>query len=323
MSRRQVAPTDGVDGVVSVLGWSVLVGLVGMLWIAQAKPSQSQAQGQGQVPAAILAEQPQVLTTPLVSDTPRILKFDLSLNGPDDLQVRQGDFVNAGQVIADRSRQRQRLISQRDRAKLSLQKIESRQVIEPAPPAPVPPIRALPPLSFQSEEATITKVQADIDLQTRKLDLLQTLPPDQVPPAMREHEDRRLEKLYAELKLAQGALRKAQDGRQYQEYEHSLAMARRAEQENQQKLAYEDQRQRVEQQRRDREFQIAQLEANVKNLDREIAELSTVTSPYAGTIRRVKWLGQSDNKLKVEITLAVGAPPGAGNLPGLDFSGSQ
>ncbi|PSN19594.1 hypothetical protein C7271_06545 [filamentous cyanobacterium CCP5] len=85
-------------------------------------------------------------------------------------------------------------------------------------------------------------------------------------------------------------------------------MAQRAEEENQQRLSYGEQLQQAEQRSRDREFQIAQLEANVQNLDTQLSELSTVTSPYAGTIRRIKWLGQSDNRLQVEITLAVGGP---------------
>ncbi|MEY2976650.1 MAG: hypothetical protein RLZZ435_788, partial [Cyanobacteriota bacterium] len=30
-----------------------------------------------------------------------------------------------------------------------------------------------------------------------------------------------------------------------------------------------------------------------------------VTAPYPGTVRRIKWLGQTNNSLEVEVTLAV------------------
>jgi multidrug efflux pump subunit AcrA (membrane-fusion protein) len=98
----------------------------------------------------------------------------------------------------------------------------------------------------------------------------------------------------------------------YREYEYSLALAQRQEQENQQRLAYAEQLQRVEEQQRDRELQIAQLEAQLQDIHQQLAELSTVRSPYRGTIRRVKWLGQSDTRLTVEITLAIGSSPDGG-----------
>jgi chromosome segregation ATPase len=164
---------------------------------------------------------------------------------------------------------------------------------------------------------TIAKVQSDIDLQLRKLDLLATMSPNEVPPAMREHEERVLEALYRDLEAAQAAMKESQEKRAYQEYEYSLSLVQRVEQENQQRLSYNEQLQRVEQQRREREFQIAQLETQLQDINSQLAELSTVRSPYSGTIRRVKWLGQSDNRLTVEITLAVGSSPADGQqLPG-------
>lgn len=306
VGERQEDPTPTI---VSLIGASLLVGLVGMLWLAQAKPSTGQSAAPAPTPATVTAPTPQVLTAPTVSDTPSVLKFTLTLSSPDDLKVRQGDFVNQDQVLADRTRQRQQLTSQQEKTQRSLQRIEAQPVITPPPPAPVPPVRSLPTVSFAQEESAITAIGKDIELQQRKLDLLQTLPPDQVPPAMREHEDRILEGLYSDLEAAQATLQQAQEGRKYQEYEYSLAMAQRAEQENQQQLSYSEQLQRVEQQQRDREFQMAQLEAQMQDIDSKLADLSTVRSPYSGTIRRIKWLGQSDNTLTVEITLAVGAGP--------------
>lgn len=312
--RYDYPPVD--SQFVSTVGWAVLATLIGVLWFAQAKPGQTQSAVT--MPKAVPTA-PVMPTTPVASTTPRVLKFTISLTNPDDLKVRQGDYVEANQVFADRTRQQQQLRAQRDKTALSLQRVESQSVLAPPPPLPIPPVKVLPDASYAEQDAAIAEIQSDIELQLRKRDLLATMPPNEVPPALREHEDRILEAQYRELEAAQAALAEAQEDRKYKEYEYSLAMAQRAEQENQQQLAYTEQVQRVEQQRRDREFQIAQLEAQLQNIDAQLAELSTVRSPYSGTIRRVKWLGQSDNRLTVEITLAVGdSPAGDAGEPSIE-----
>ena len=204
------------------------------------------------------------------STDPRTLTFTLTLSDPDDLKVRQGDRVNANDVLADRTRHRQRLEEQRQRTQLSLQRIQQQQIIAPPPPKLVPPVAVLPSISYAAEEAAIADIENDIDLQTRKIDLLGTLPPDQVTPALKEHENRVLDSLYRELEKAQAELKEAQEARRYQEYEYSLAMANRAERENQQRLSYSEQLQRTEQQKRDKVFQIAQLEAQLQSLDNQL-----------------------------------------------------
>ena len=254
---------------------------------------------------------------------PRTLTFTLTLSDPEDLKVRQGDSVSVGDTLADRTRHRQRLQDQHQRTQLSLKRIQHQQIVEPPLPQPVPPVAVLPSVSYATEETAIAEIQGDIDLQTRKIDLLGTLPPDQVTPALREHEDRVLERLYRDLETAEAGLKEAQEARRYQEYEYSLAMANRAERENQQRLSYSEQLQRTEQQKRDKVFQIAQLEAQLQSLDNQLSDLSTVRSPYSGTIRRIKWLGQEDTRLTVEITLAVAgggsatvSPADNGSAPG-------
>lgn len=280
-------------GVVNVLG------IMTILWLTRTEPSQ------GQDPAPV-PEQPQLVTTPPVSTQPRVLTFTLTLSEPDDLKVRQGDAVAVGDILADRTRERTALQTQLNQTQLSLQRIQAQQVLDPPVPLPVPPVSGLPPVSYGPQEAAILAIEDSIDLQKRKIDLLSTMAPSEVPPAMREHEDRILEGLYRDLELAQAELRQAQEERAHQEYEHSLSMARRAEEENQQRLMHSQQRQQADQQRREKTFQEAQLQAQIETINAKLSDLSTVRSPYAGTIRRVKWLGQSDNRLTVEITLAIG-----------------
>jgi biotin carboxyl carrier protein len=290
--------------VVAFTGWAVVLGIIGFLWLSRTLPTQGQA-------PAVQPPQPQLITTPPVSTQPRVLTFTLSLSEPDDLKVRQGDYVASGDVLADRTRERSGLQAQMQKTQISLQRIQAQQVLDPPQPLPVPPVSGLPPVFYGTQEASIRGIEDNIDLQKRKIDLLGTMRPSEVPPAMREHEDRILEKLYRDLELAKAELKQAQEKRAFQEYEHSLSMARRAEEANQQRLMHSQQQQQAEQQRREKAFQEAQLQGQLEAIDAKLIDLSTVRSPYAGTIRRVKWLGQSDNRLSVEITLAIGGGPSA------------
>ena len=61
-----------------------------------------------------------------------------------------------------------------------------------------------------------------------------------------------------------------------------------------------------EQRIRDKQFQTAQVQARLDDVENVIASLAQVKAPYSGTVRRVKWLGQSpDGTLSAEITLMI------------------
>ncbi len=106
--------------------------------------------------------------------------------------------------------------------------------------------------------------------------------------------------------LALGKLQSAKEGRAYQEYQASVNAAQRVEQYNQAQLNYQRQLSEYEQRIRDKQFQTAQVQARLDDVENAIASLAQVKAPYGGTVRRVKWLGQSpDGSLTAEITLMV------------------
>jgi multidrug resistance efflux pump len=73
---------------------------------------------------------------------------------------------------------------------------------------------------------------------------------------------------------------------------------------NQARSNYERQLAEYQQRLGNREFQVAQVKAKLQEVDNAIASLATVKAPYSGTVRRVKWLGQSpDGSLTAKITL--------------------
>jgi len=276
------------------------------LWAVPEDPVQSQTPKVSQTPQALPQSEPfkpTAIEGPVVN-TPRILKFTLTLSGPEDLKISQGDQVTVGQTIADRQQERQRLMSQLDLLKLSLKRINSQVVKEPPKPLPVPEVLPLPDVSYRQEEAELQRVSRLIDLQQQKLNLLQALG-EGVPPATERHETLVMERLNQELTTAEANLKAAQEKREYEEYQHSLNVARRQEEENQQVLFYSNQRQEYEAQVRDREYQIAELQEKMANVEQKLEDLAIVTAPYNGTVRRIKWVGQTNNELQVEVTIST------------------
>lgn len=160
------------------------------------------------------------------SNQPKRLKITLSVTDPQDLKIREGDKVTKGQIISDRSLERQRLNRERMAILMTINKIER----NPLPALKVAPqIRELPPVSFAIAEseiqqaelkftqaqrnlqnalsydpfitakANVDKAQAgieqaarDFDLQQRKLEAVNGL--KGLPPEMLEHETEKLRK---------------------------------------------------------------------------------------------------------------------------------
>lgn len=239
------------------------------------------------------------------SNQPKILKFELTLSEPSDLKVKRGDQVKAGDVLGDRTRIREQLLGQKARLMIAIDGIRGRTILDPPAPLPVPPLAPLPPANFEEQERAVAVASTKVDLQERKVDAIGLVVGPAVPQVVLQHERTKLETLRQELDQAQAGLAKARTDRAEQEYQHSIHVARRQEEANQAQLSYSFQLQQREEQRRDKEFQVAQLEERLKGVEADLANLGAVISPYDGVVRRVKWLGQKDNVLQVEVTLAI------------------
>ncbi|MES1026230.1 hypothetical protein ABN584_25370 [Gloeocapsa sp. BRSZ] len=184
---------------------------------------------------------------PSSTNLPRTLKFSLSVSSPADLKVNKGDTVEAGQVIAERAEQRDRLQAELDSLNLQYQQASSRVIPKPTSHAPVPVIKQLPPISYAEEEAAIRAAESNlrqaerafslqqqsmrsspiaesnaveralvevenkqriVDNQKRKLDTVGTL--KDLPAAVLEHEQEVLKTKEAELKQATADQEQAQ-----------------------------------------------------------------------------------------------------------------
>ena len=277
-----------------------------------------------QAPPSSPPEQPAQSAT---SSSPRRLTINVSVAEPEDLKAKEGDRVEVGQLLADRSRARQRLEAQSQQLELTLQRLETATITPPQPPASVPAVAVLPDANYLEESAAIERSKVAVDqaeqaLQQKQQELEYLRSLESLDPIVLEHEQAKLGKLQQthtaavrDYQLEVGRLGNARDEVAYREYQHELTIAERIERANQTAMTYQRQWAEYEQRLRDREFQLTQTQLRLDEVTNAIASLAVVRSPYAGRIRRVKWLGQgTDGMLGAEITLMVRGTGGGDTL---------
>jgi hypothetical protein len=291
-------------------------------------------------PPAVTAQQSPIaeVAAPVVAPQQqgRLHKMTLQVSEPNDLKVKPGDNIVAAQIVADQDNERKRLNLRKDELQLAIKRIENQKIspperaTDPTKPKPAPPMIPLPDISYQQYEAAIEKAQNEakqqeeiINLKRRELDYLKGL--EGLDPAIVEHEINKLSKLenqlksaLAEIDLGVGKLLSAKEARKQDEYQHQLNLSRRIEEENQALSFYQQQiaenqinYQRLiatyEKESRDRDYQFTQLKIQLSSVEDSIARLAVIRSPYNGKIRRIKFTGQIDNKLGVELTMVIDA----------------
>jgi biotin carboxyl carrier protein len=258
---------------------------------------------------------------------PSSIKIELTLSNPQDLKVKPGDKVSAGQTLSNRASERNRLQAKKKQLQLSLQKLNL--PLTPIPqPRPILEISLLPPVSYAEEEAQIKLKQQKlkeaknaIALAQKKIDSLNQLftnSPNKPTTEkgnlklVLEHEQANLKNLETakqsaqiQLEVEESKLTTAKENRAYIEYQRQLEQTRRA-------IALSQQHQSLQQTESERqillaerEYSIAQIETQIQEIDYQIEQLSTVKAPYEGTIKKVKWTGQSDHNLTALVTLSV------------------
>ena len=258
------------------------------------------------------------LPTQTETTSPRRLNITVNVTEPDDLKVSEGEQIAKGEIIADRERERIRLTAQQKQLQLSLDRLKAASITPPAAPQKVPTVMALPPVSYLEHEAAVEKtksaiasIESELELKQSEINYLTGV--KNLDPIILEHEQAKLKQLkqehtaaVREYQLAMGKMQTAKSDRSYKEYQASIDSARRVEEMNQARLNYQRQLAEYEQRLTDREFQVTQLQEKLNNVENAIATLSVVKSPYNGTVRRIKFLGQSpDGSLTAEVTLMV------------------
>jgi hypothetical protein len=236
-----------------------------------------------------------------VLDSPRSIKISVTISRREDLRVSVGDKLSAGDVIADRTRERNALLAQKSQAEKSLERLYALQKLKNDNlQKPI-----LPDASFAEHEAAIRRAQILVDaakrnigLQEIRLKQIENLPFPADLSKVREHEKAKLELLKNELlqtesslALEKGKLITAKANRAYAEQKDALEIQKSITLRNEQRINLET--------------QITQIETQVINLDSQILLLSAVRAPFAGVVKKISWEGQTNAEINVVISVDV------------------
>lgn len=233
---------------------------------------------------------------------PRTLKVSLTLGSPHDLKVSLGETITAGQILSDRSRERTRLAARLHQLRSQIQRL---QIFKPqvSQPLPLPPVSyAEPEAGIRKAEMTLEEAQHQVQLQQQRLLAVGASSGDPSTEMVMAHEQVRLEQLQQQvdaaqidLDLARAKLQTAKDARAFETYRRSLTLA------NQQlELAKAQQAQTTA---------IDALQTQITQVETELAQLAQVRSPWSATVKKLKWTGQQDQTLSVELTLNLATDP--------------
>jgi multidrug efflux pump subunit AcrA (membrane-fusion protein) len=206
------------------------------------------------------------MKTPRNQSVPRELKLKLTLDAPTDLKVKQGDRVRKGQVISDRTSARKQLEQQQQAIRLKLAHLNPGSIA---------------PVSYAVEQAKV--LQAQVKVQQAKAAIAQFKAnspwtdyawaslPLYKESAQVSQLTTKFQGAEAELDLTVAELRVAREKRPVGTGSHDA-------------------------------LQQVLLMSQLKDIEAKLGDVGVVRSPYDGTVKKIKWLGQINRELMVELT---------------------
>jgi multidrug efflux pump subunit AcrA (membrane-fusion protein) len=220
------------------------------------------------MPVPVAESIPAIL--PRKNQVPRELKLKLTLDAPADLKVKQGDRIQKGQVLSARISARKHLEQQRQVIQLKLEHLNTADGADSSP------------VSYAVEQARVRQAQVRVQQAREAIALFKTHSPwtDYAFAAL---------PLYKESAQVSQLKTKVQEA----ETERDLAVAQ-LQAAREKKPASQD-----------TSLQQVLLMSQLKDVEVRMDGVGMVRSPYAGTIKKIKWLGQTGQELFVEAIIAV------------------
>jgi hypothetical protein len=204
---------------------------------------------------------------------PRELKLKLTLDDSADLKVKPGDSVRKGQVIGDRTSARKPLEIQRQAIRLKLEHLNASARTSASP------------ISYAVEQARVRQAQVRVQQAKEAIAQFKTNSPW-------------TDYAWASLPLSKESTQVSQLVIKVQDAETELGLAVA-----QLQAARENNLVHVGGQ--DNSVQQALLMAQLKDVEVRLDGVGVVRSPYDGTVKKIKWLGQTEQALLVEAIIAV------------------
>lgn len=220
--------------------------------------------------------------SPRTNTLPRTLKLKVTLDTPADLKVVQGQQVVKEQILSDRALARERLLGQRQVLLLKLEQLKKPQSSSSSKPPN-------PEVSYAEEKAKIVSAKLEVD-QAQKV-IAQFLANSPWTEYAREQgyqpsEKEKLVGLNNVLAQKNASLNLAIAGLQSAKEKHREEINKEAQQQ-------------------DTSLEQAQLLAQLNSIESDLERFGIVKSPYTGSIKKIKWVGQTDSELVAELTIAV------------------
>lgn len=238
---------------------------------------------------------------PTGAELPESIKVRVVISRSEDLRVKVGQKLKAGDVIADRKKERDALEALKQQAEMSLGRLKNLMLLKTEElQKPI-----TPDASFAEYEANIRRASVLVDAAKRNIKLQENriaeigkLPFPGDMSKITQHETARLALLKSELleaesnlALERAKLETAKANRNYSEQKDALEIQKA-------KITIGEQRVTIE-------TNITQLEAHITSLNGQITSLSAVRAPFAGTVRKISWEGQANDEITVVISVDV------------------
>ena len=251
-----------------------------------------------------------------IDGIPRTLKINMTLTSPDDLKIKPGDLVKAGQTLSDRVSEKRSLLEKKKLLEISLEEV-SRKIPEPLKPLSLPNMPKLPEANFSKEEAVIKKAEMSlfekgeiVKKQKELIAALETLEKGEIERDAIMHEQGKLailELKYLQSKVnldsALASLNSAKADRKYEEYKHNLEQQKRLLELQRQELSYQEANSKYVEHLRQQEFRKASINTQIATVEEKLGSLVAVTSPFDGKIRKINYESQNNNYILATATL--------------------
>lgn len=227
------------------------------------------------------------ITEESVQSTPNRHTITLVLSQLSDLKVEEGQRINVGDIISDRTSERTKLQAKKQRLESSL--VQAKLPLNELKPVPEP--------KFQTELASLKQAQFNLDAIVSQINNFDQKIYHKDSWHVQVFESEKVQKL-AELKRQElaasinlekaiASLDEAKLNYQKQQYEHSLKVS------DYQTLMQKQQE------------QVNSLQTQLDAVDDKLDKQKSVYSPYRGKVRRVKILGQNERSITAEVTLDI------------------
>jgi biotin carboxyl carrier protein len=219
---------------------------------------------------------PLIEPTPVISRrtnlVPRELKLKLTLDDPADLKVKQGDRIQKGQILSDRTSARKHLGQQRQAIRLKLEHLNAKTG------------EGSSHVSYAVEQARVRQAQVKVEQARREIALFKTNSPW-------------TDYAWASLPLSKESTQVSQLAIKVQDAEAELGLTVA------QLQATREKNPAIQ----DTSLQQVLLMSQLRDVEAKLDGVGVVKSPYPGTIKKIKWVVQADQELTVELVIAVSA----------------